>query len=157
MKNLKLLFLASSISWGHLNLILLSYRLIISLSIFIVHGLPKISDFDTEVATIPDPIGIGQYPSALIGAFANLVCPIFISVGLFTRAFIIPILSVTMMGYFVVHSGDPAKVKDIPFMYSVSFLMIMFTGPGKYSVDQYLLNNLNVSYVNLQYNYFRSS
>ncbi|MBC7889140.1 MAG: DoxX family membrane protein, partial [Ferruginibacter sp.] len=93
MKNLLSAILHTNVSSLQLGLYLLIYRVTISLSLFFVHGLPKIADFDAEVASIPDPVGIGQYPSALIGVFANLVCPLFICMGLFTRAFILPILS----------------------------------------------------------------
>jgi putative oxidoreductase len=55
--------------------------------------------------------------------------------GLFTRVAVLPVLAVTLMGYFVVHWNDSLLEKDMPFMYSVVYLFLFVIGPGKYSAD----------------------
>ena len=60
-------------------------------------------------------------------------------VGLLTRLAVLPVLAVTLTGYFVVHWNDSLLEKDMPFMYSVVFLLLLLIGPGKYSLD-YLIN-----------------
>ena len=87
---------------------LLFFRIVVSLELIIVHG------------------------------FKNIGFPIFIILGLFTRLSILPILAVTLTGYFVLHAHDALLIKDVPFMYSVVFLFILIIGPGKYSIDAFI-------------------
>ena len=118
-----------------LDLSLLGYRILLASSLFLVHGWPKVQNFQEVLGKLPDPFGFGALTSALLTIFANVVCPIFIALGLFTRAMILPILAVTLTGFFIVHAGDPAKVKDMPFMYSLAFLLLLVLGPGKHALD----------------------
>jgi putative oxidoreductase len=39
----------------------------------------------------------------------------------------------------VVHWHDSLLEKDMPYMYSVAYLLILLLGPGKYAID-YLIN-----------------
>ena len=123
-----------------LDISLLAFRIFLSLSLIYVHGLPKIADFEAEVANIPDPFGFGAYPSAILAVVANIICPIFIIFGFLTRPAILPILAITLTGFFIVHGADPAKVRDVPYMYSLAFLLLFILGPGKYSIDHRIWN-----------------
>ncbi len=73
--------------------------------------------------------------SDLIAVFANTVCPVLMAAGLFTRLAVFPILMITLTGIFIVHNGDPARVRDIPYMYSAAFSLILLLGPGGLSLD----------------------
>ncbi|WP_046755992.1 DoxX family protein [Kordia jejudonensis] len=114
---------------------ILLFRVLVSLSMINTHGLKKILNFPETVSHIPDPFGMGGYVSTIIAIIANIVGPIFIIFGLGTRVAILPILGVTLMGFFVVHGSDPWAVRDIPLMYSLAYLLIFFLGAGKYSLD----------------------
>jgi len=42
-----------------------------------------------------------------------------------------------------VHRKDSLEVRDVPYMYTLSLLLILALGAGKYSLDYYLLNSMN--------------
>ncbi|WP_299521010.1 DoxX family protein [Winogradskyella sp.] len=123
------------------DLTLLLFRVLVSLSMINTHGMKKLLDFEGTVAHIPDPIGVGGEVSAIIAIIANIVAPIFVILGLGTRLAILPIISVTLMGFFIVHGNDPWSVKDVPLMYSLAYLALFFLGAGKYSLDYKLFSS----------------
>jgi len=141
MKNPLHTILQTRIDTFRLGAALLAYRLLLSASLFHTHGLPKVTDFEAEIAHIPDPFSFGQLPSALLAVFSNIVCPVFVAAGLFTRLAVLPILIVTLTGFFIVHGDDPARVRDVPFMYSLAFGLLLVLGAGKFSVDNRLAKN----------------
>lgn len=88
--------------------------------------------------SVPNPLGLPDLFNQEFATLANIIMPLFIVFGFCTRMAAVPILAVTLTGYFIVHANDPLAVKDIPFMYAVSFLYIAMVGAGRYSVDNYL-------------------
>jgi putative oxidoreductase len=127
----------SNLGNNSIHFALLLFRVAVAAELLVAHGLKKIGVGVNIAEIVPNPLGL---PEALNQAFAvgaNIGMPLFIILGLFTRIAALPILAITLTGYFVVHFNDPILVKDIPFMYSVSFLFIAITGAGKYSLDNY--------------------
>ena len=117
------------------DITLLLFRVLVSLSMINTHGMKKLLDFEGTVQHIPDPLGVGGEVSAVIAIMANIIAPIFVILGLGTRLAILPILSVTLMGFFIVHGNDPWPIRDVPLMYSLVYLALFFLGAGKYSLD----------------------
>ena len=124
-----------------LNVGLLAFRVAVSLSMLHTHGLKKVLHFEESIAHIPDPFGIGGFLSTLIAIAANIGCTIMVSLGLFTRLASLIILSVTLVGFFIVHGGDPWAVRDVPLMYSLAFRLIAWMGAGKFSLDAKLFSS----------------
>ena len=122
------------------NIALLLFRSIISLELIIVHGLKKLGIGVAVPEVVPNPFGMPETLNFIFAASANILFPFFIILGIFTRLSALPVLAVTLTGYFIVHGGDPLPERDIPFMYSLCFLLILFLGPGKYSLDKVLAN-----------------
>ncbi|WP_256437874.1 DoxX family protein [Aquimarina sp. U1-2] len=122
-------------------MVLLIYRLLVSLAMINTHGMKKILDFQGTIEHIPDPLGLGGEISATMAILANIVAPVFIILGLGARFAALLILSVTLMGFFVVHANDPWAVRDIPLMYSLAYLLIFFLGAGAYSLDNRFFNH----------------
>lgn len=120
--------------------IVLWFRILVSISMINTHGIKKLIHFADTVKNIPDPFGLGGEISTYIALLANVVSPILVVLGLGTRIAALQILSVTLMGFFVVHAADPWPVKDVPLMYSLSYLLILFFGAGKYSLDYQIFN-----------------
>ncbi|MBL4594883.1 MAG: DoxX family protein [Flavobacteriales bacterium] len=114
---------------------ILAFRLLAVFSLIKAHGLPKIINFQETLTHIPDPLGMGSTFSAYYAVFANVFCAILIAAGLFTRIAAIFILSITLSGLLIVHLNDPAKLQDMPLIYSIVFGFIAYTGAGKYSLD----------------------
>ncbi len=123
-----------------LDTTLFLFRSIVSTQLIVVHGLKKIGIGTGVVETVPNPFDFPNWFNDSFAIAANLIFPLFIIAGFCTRWATIPILAVTLSGYFVVHWNDSLLVSDVPFMYSLSFLLIAFLGAGKYSIDQYLRN-----------------
>jgi len=117
------------------DITLLLFRVLVSLSMINTHGMKKLLDFEGTVQHIPDPLGVGGEVSAVIAIMANIIAPIFVILGLGTRLAILLILSVTLMGFFIVHGNDPWPIRDVPLMYSLVYLALFFLGAGKYSLD----------------------
>ena len=118
---------------------MLFFRIAISLQIMVVHGLKKLGIGVAEVEHVPNPLHLPVAINQLFATAANLVFPVLVALGLFTRLAVLPTLAITLTGYFVVHWNDSLPAKDVPFMYSIAFLLVLVLGPGKYSID----NNIN--------------
>ncbi|QNA45899.1 DoxX family protein [Lacibacter sediminis] len=121
----------------HLSMLLL--RIAVSIELIVAHGLKKLGIGVAMVEQIPNPLQLPEIFNQGFALASNLIFPVFVILGLFTRVAILPILAVTLTGYFVLHWHDALLVKDVPFMYSVVYLLILALGPGKYSID-YILN-----------------
>ena len=123
---------------NQLDAALFLLRVGVALSLFVVHGYKKITDFSGTVNHIPDPFGIGGYPSAVIAVLANVVAAGLLALGLGTRLAIALILGITLSGLFIVHAADPVHIRDVPYMYSLVLLFLFYAGPGSYSLDHLL-------------------
>jgi putative oxidoreductase len=119
------------------NITMLLFRIAISAEMIGVHGLKKLG-IGVPVEQVPNPLHFPEALNSALAISANLIFPLFVIAGFFTRIAILPILALTLTGYFVVHWSDPGLVKDVPYMYSVCFLLVFVFGPGKYSADRFL-------------------
>lgn len=72
---------------------------------------------------------------AYIGKLAELVCGIFLAIGLLTRLSTIPLIMVMCVINFIMLDGNP---RSEPFYLLLIFASFLFNGSGKISVD-YLL------------------
>lgn len=137
MTNVILMLLRSDLGSKSNNITLLFFRVAISCELMFAHGLKKIGIGAALAEVVPNPLGLPEALNQGFATAANLVMPIFIILGLMTRIATLPILAVTLTGYFILHFNDPVLVKDVPFIYSLCFLLICFTGAGRYSLDHY--------------------
>ncbi|WP_126651632.1 DoxX family protein [Chryseobacterium aureum] len=117
---------------------LLVFRILLSAELIIAHGLKKIGVGVSEAEQVPNPLHLPEAFNSLFADAANLVFPVFVIFGFFTRIAVLPILAVTLTGYFILHWNDALLIKDTPFMYSLCYLFLLCMGAGKYSVDHYL-------------------
>lgn len=120
------------------NLSLLVFRIAVSVELMAVHGLKKLGVGVATAEQVPNPLHLPANLNYYFATTANLVFPVFVILGFFTRVAVLPILAVTLTGYFVLHWHDPMLEKDVPFMYSIVYLLILLMGPGKYSVDSFI-------------------
>lgn len=118
---------------------LLFNRILVSLSLLFIHGLDKLKHFQAGGDEFPDPFHWGPAVTFYFACFATVFCPLLIMVGMFTRVAAALALSVTLTGLLLVHAHDPLVVKDTPYIYSVALATIFLLGPGKYSLDQWIL------------------
>jgi putative oxidoreductase len=138
MKNVLFSLMQSNVGSTLNNIILLFFRVAVSVELIVAHGLKKVGIGTTFAEVVPNPLGFPDFFNQVFAISANLVMPLFIILGLMTRIAALPILAVTLTGYFILHFNDPLLVKDVPFIYSLCFLLILFLGAGNYSIDHYI-------------------
>lgn len=132
--------LSSDLGSDFNDIAFLVFRMLLAVELFRVHGLKKFRLENGQKEIIPNPLGLPGKMNALVASFSDLVVPFLIILGLGTRLAVLPTIGVTAIGYFVVHRKDSLEVRDVPFMYTLSLLLILAVGAGKYSLDYYLLN-----------------
>ncbi|MBS4060101.1 MAG: DoxX family protein [Bacteroidetes bacterium] len=120
-----------------LHIWLLVSRVLISV-FMLTHGWPKLMRFFSEESIkFADPLGIGVIPSLLLAVFSEVVCSVFIILGLGTRAASIPLIITMMVAAFIVHADDPFARKEMALLYLLGYIMLLILGSGKYSIDRY--------------------
>ena len=138
MKKLVQIIINTNLEGKLIHIALFVFRIALSLELIVAHGLKKLGVGVAEAEQVPNPLHLPQEFNSLFADTANLVFPVFVIFGLFTRVVVLPILAVTLTGYFILHWNDALLIKDTPFMYSLCYLFLFFVGPGKYSIDNYL-------------------
>lgn len=107
--------------------------------LMLYHGLPKLMKlFAGGTIQFPDPLGVGATFSLVLAVFSEVVCSIFLILGLKTKWAAVPLLITMFVAGFLVHASDPFKVKEKAILYMFLYIAIFFTGAGKYSVDDKL-------------------
>ena len=126
------------------NLSMLVFRIAIAAEMIRVHGLKKIGIGPADVEKVPNPLHLPELLNQGIAVSANLLFPMLIIFGFLTRFSLVPILAVTITG-FIFHWNDAYPLQDVPYMYSIAFLLVFSLGPGEYSVD-YLIDSRKLKY-----------
>lgn len=104
--------------------------------LMLTHGLPKLMKlFAGGEIQFADPIGLGATVSLILAVFAEVVCSILIVLGLKTRLACVPSAFTMGVAAFVVHFSDPWGRKEKAILFLVMYVALLFTGPGKLSVD----------------------
>ncbi len=120
-----------------INLGLLLLRLSSGL-LMMQYGWEKFSRFNEYVSDFPDPLGISNPVSLGLTVFAELVCPVFIVLGLWTRVAIIPLVVQLLIVIFIVHGGEPLTEREHALSFLMPYLALFLAGPGTYAIDHYL-------------------
>ena len=113
---------------------------ILSGSVLLTHGYPKLQKILQGNLQFGDPIGIGQVPSLYLATFAEFFCAILIIIGLYTRLSLIPLMINMATAFFIVHSADDFGIKELSLLFLGMFAVLFLTGPGRFSVD----NQINI-------------
>lgn len=105
----------------------------------LTHGWAKITNFSERLNNFADPIGLGPAVSLQLVIFAEFFCTIFLMLGFMSRVFLIPLIINMAVIVFVVHGDDPFNRQELSLMYLLVFVVLLFTGPGKLSLDGQIL------------------
>lgn len=117
----------------HTDLAALLLRLIYG-GLFIFHGYGKLL-LDENMVNNFDPIGIGSPLSYYLVVFAELVCGILITIGFWTRVWVVPPFIAMIVAYFVAHGKDGFEVKELAFIFLALSFVVFLLGSGRYSID----------------------
>ncbi len=108
--------------------------------LMLTHGIPKLFRlFGSDPIQFADPIGIGVEASLTLTVFAEVICSVLIIVGLATKLAAIPLLATMFVAFFVIHADDPFQRKELALFFLIVYVVLLFTGSGKYSLDHYFL------------------
>ena len=122
---------ATNIDWG-----LLVFRLGVGALMLFGHGWGKLAGVSEKSATFADPLGVGPAVSLSLVVFAEFFCSALIGLGLFTRLAAISLAINMAVAGFVIHADDPWGRKELAVIYLLCYLTLLFTGPGKMSLDR---------------------
>jgi len=102
----------------------------------LTHGIPKLMKVFAGDMAFGDPIGLGPGLSLVLSAFAEGICGILLLFGLGTRLAAVPLVINMAVAGFIAHAGDPFGTKEKALLFLIVFIVLFFTGGGKYSLDQ---------------------
>ena len=102
------------------------------------HGIGKLELLGQDPIKFADPLGLGETLSLWLALGAEIVCAILILLGLATRIAAVPLVITMLVAALIVHGADPFMKKEFALVYGVIFTTLMFTGPGKYSLDAFI-------------------
>ena len=131
-KILRLDFLPGSANCG-----LLALRLWVGLSMLLLHGWGKITNFDSMSGKFLDLMGIGSKAGLVMAIFAEAVCSILLILGLFTRFAALSLMITMSVAFFLQHKGvlkGPGS-GELAFIYLAAYVALFLAGGGKFSVD----------------------
>lgn len=130
--------LQSSPNSFQVNFSLLILRLGIG-ALMLTHGWPKLMRLMAggEI-TFPDPLGMGPTLSLIMATLTEVVASVLIMAGLATRFAAFSLAFTMAVAVFIVHANDPFSRMELGLMYLLVYIVLIFTGSGRYAVDKYL-------------------
>ncbi len=124
-----------NISQKGIDLAILITR-ITAAALMLSHGLPKLGMlFSGNAAHFPAVLGMSSEISLVLTVFAEVVCSIFILLGLGTRLAVIPLIITMLVAVLYIHSADPFAKQEPGIQYLILYVILFITGSGKYSID----------------------
>lgn len=119
------------------SLLLLIVRVFFGI-LFFTHGLEKLMNFNELSMTYPSVLGFGSYMTLMVTIFCEFCCSLFLIAGLLERVMTIPMILAMGVAFFDVHDAMMPE-GELALIYLIIFIILFFTGPGKFSVD-YLID-----------------
>ena len=111
-----------------------------ALSLFLRHGLEKLTGYSRMVQHFPDPIHVGAHAGLAFALLSDGICSVLVTIGLATRPASAIILFNLLVAFFFVHHAAYFTDGHVELVavYIIVFAALLFTGPGRFSVDRYL-------------------
>jgi len=104
-----------------------------------VHGLPKLLHWQHELANIEDPLHLGGGVTLACALFAEVVCPVLVAIGLFTRLASLPVLFLLLVSMVLVHPDWTIADGQFGWLLIIVFGTLALGGGGRFSVDAKLV------------------
>lgn len=118
---------------------LLLLRASFGLSLFLKHGLEKITDFTQMAQVFPDPLHLGAHVSFAIAAASDVLAAVLLIAGFATRpAALFIACNIGVAWLFFHHAqffGPHADHGELCVLYLCGFLSAALCGAGRFSMD----------------------
>lgn len=126
--------LSINYSAGAFNFAILLFRLTFGV-LMMNHGYGKLIHFSETAANMPHFLGMSGTITAALVVFAEFFCALFVILGLFTRLACIPLIIAMSYALFAANDGKIFGMGETAALYLGAFVVLLFIGPGKVSVD----------------------
>ena len=125
-------FIPSSVNLG-----LLALRLWLGLSLLLLHGWGKLSNYQQTAATFPDPLHVGTKLSLGLAIFGEAAGSVLIVLGLFARFGALACAINMAVAFCLVHKLALSGTfnGELAFVYLGGFVALFLAGPGRFSLD----------------------
>ena len=114
---------------------LLALRIFVGVGM-LTHGFPKLMMLLSGKIEFINFFGIGEKTSLILAVFAEVLCSLFVLMGLFTRFTVFPLIITMLVAVFVVHNNDPFAKQEMALLYLFHYLLIFIAGLGNISIDR---------------------
>ena len=138
----------NSISYNKnaLAIVLLIARVFIGFAM-LTHGYPKLqkllSGGEIQFFSL---FGLGAKFTLILAVFAEVICSLFLILGLFTRTFTIPLIFTMLIAGFVALSKEGFGDRELAFLYLTIYIIIFVFGGGRYSIDALMGQRKSIKY-----------
>lgn len=130
---MKQFFFPSVFPDASVSRLLLTLRLFFGF-LFLMHGIDKLANFEVLSYSFPNPLGMGSHLSLVLVILAEVFCALTFIGGFLFRFSLLPMLFAMFIAFFYAHGGSIAD-GELAFIYLCVFLLLLVTGPGRYSAD----------------------
>ncbi|WP_296186108.1 DoxX family protein [Pseudomonas sp. UBA1879] len=118
-----------------LDLGLLFLRVSGALFLLLVHGLPKLLDYNAQLTLIEDPFHMGGALTLSMAIFAEVLCPLLILAGVLTRLACVPVLLLLLVALIVVHGDWSVEQAQFGWLLIIIFASVLIAGPGRLALN----------------------
>jgi putative oxidoreductase len=126
--------LSTNYSAGAFNTAMLLLRIVAG-GLMLKHGYDKMVHFEETASHMMNFMGIGSKATTALLIFAEFFCSLLVIIGLFTRLACIPLIIAMTVALVKAHNADFLGEGQMAALYLLCFTVLLFTGPGKVSVD----------------------
>ena len=117
------------------NISFLLLRLVLGISMCVNYGYDKLVHFADKKDSFVNLFGIGSTATLALVVFAEFFCSIFVTLGLFTRFTVLPVIISLGYAFFISSNGHLFGRGELAAVYLSGFFAILLCGPGRVSVD----------------------